>query len=107
MAPNSENTSKTILEQARDAIHETVKTEKIEQQEKEATKTGIVKAAGSLTDKIGASSLKPGKPEPEGEPPKDNVVLDAVKIVSNDVSNQVEKAREKIYEATEPPASKK
>lgn len=106
MAPNSEN-SKTILETTRDTVHEAVKTDKIEQQEREAAKSSLTKAKDSIVGKVGnlVGSSEPEKPE--GPPRDDNVVIDAAKILHHDIGNQAEKAAEKIYKATEPPAPKK
>jgi len=108
MAPISEKTNnQTVLEQVRDTIHEAVKTEKIEEREKEAAKPAVVKAANSVTSKVESVIGSSAPKEPEGPPRDDNVFVDAAKIVTHDVKTNIEKAREKIYEVTEPPSAPK
>jgi len=108
MAPNSEKTNQqTVLEQVRDTIHDAVKTEKIEERENEASKPAVVKAANSITSKVGSMIGASTPKEPEGPPREDNVFVEAAKMITHDVKTNIEKAREKIYEITEPPAAPK
>ena len=82
---------KDSVNEFREHVADAVKTDKIAEQEKPA----IAKFTDNVKDKARNVAENVGLVAPKPEPPKDNVVVDAAKTVSND-------AREQIYKAAKP-----